>query len=265
MTILLESSPAVLARSGTLEARLAASFAEVDAAMRLRFEVFNLEMNEGLLASYSRGYDTDAYDAYCDHLIVKDHATGAVVGTYRLLSKSRALAGIGFYSENEFDLTRLKRLPGEMLELGRSCVARSHRAAGVIGLLWQAIGHYAASRRARYLFGCASLHSATPAEVGPLYAHLKARHYAPPECRVEPVEACRMRLDDERPEVGEAGHRAAARALPTVVKGYLRAGGVVCGPPAYDAAFGTADVFVLMETARMAARYRARYLEEQLS
>jgi putative hemolysin len=256
MTTLLTSASPALARSGTLEARLAASFAEVDAAMRLRFEVFNLEMNEGLLASYSRGYDTDAYDAYCDHLIVKDRATGAVVGTYRVLSKSRALAGIGFYSENEFDLTRLKRLPGEMLELGRSCVARSHRAAGVIGLLWQAIGQYAVSRGARYLFGCASLHSATPAEVRPLYASLR---------RVEPVESCRMRLGEDGPEMSEAERRAAARALPTVIKGYLRAGGVVCGPPAYDAAFGTADVFVLMETARMAARYRARYLDEQPS
>src|SRR5262245_59490235 len=113
-------------RTAALEVKLATSFAELDAALRLRFEVFNLELQEGLSASYERGYDTDAYDAWCDHLIVKDLTSDAVVGTYRLLRGSVAASQLGFYSENEFDLARLKRLPGEMLELGRSCVARSH-------------------------------------------------------------------------------------------------------------------------------------------
>src|SRR5262245_21955208 len=93
-----------LIRAGSLEVKLASTFVELDAAMRLRFEIFNLELQEGLRSSYDKGFDTDPYDAYCDHLIVRDLDLGEVVGTYRLLRQSRAEKQIGFYSENEFDL-----------------------------------------------------------------------------------------------------------------------------------------------------------------
>src|SRR5688572_14698050 len=119
MILTTEPKSAVLLRSGVLEVKLASSFSEIDAAMRLRFEVFNLELQEGLNASYAKGYDSDAYDAYCDHLIVKDLDDNEVVGTYRMLKRSQADRHIGFYSENEFDLSNLKELPGELLELGR--------------------------------------------------------------------------------------------------------------------------------------------------
>jgi putative hemolysin len=98
-------------RQHNLEVSLATTFAELDAALRLRFEVFNLELQEGLSASYERCYDRDAYDAWCDHLIVKDLTSGAIVGTYRLLRGSVATRNLGFYSENEFDLSALHRLP----------------------------------------------------------------------------------------------------------------------------------------------------------
>ena len=143
MTTFIQHYPTVLLRTDTIEVKLATTFAEIDAAMRLRFEVFNLELQEGLLVSYDRGYDTDAYDTYCDHLIVKDLPTGKVVGTYRLLRQSVAKRHIGFYSENEFELTKLKALPGELLELGRSCVAHSHRNATTVARLWHAIIEYA--------------------------------------------------------------------------------------------------------------------------
>src|SRR5262245_43578840 len=120
-----QDSPSI--RAGNLEVKLVSNLTELDAAMRLRFEVFNLELQEGLVSSYDRGYDTDAYDAYCDHLIVKDLSSDEVVGTYRLLRGSQAERHIGFYSENEFDLSNLKRLGEEMLELGRSCIAATHR------------------------------------------------------------------------------------------------------------------------------------------
>ncbi len=184
MPTLIQSSPQLRLRRNTLEVSLASSFAEIDAAMRLRFEVFNLELFEGLVSSYDKGYDSDAYDAYCDHLIVKDLALGQVVGTYRLLRGSVAQRNIGFYSENEFDLSNLKRLPGESLELSRSCVAGSHRSSSAINLLWSAITRYAAQLRVKYLFGCASLHCATTAEAQPIYSYLRGRHFAPGEYRI---------------------------------------------------------------------------------
>src|SRR5215813_14329239 len=108
MVSIIQKQNTPLIRSGNLEVKLASNLTEIDAAMRLRFEVFNIELQEGLAASYGRGYDTDAYDAYCDHLIVKDTTSGEVVGTYRLLRGSQAERHIGFYSENEFDLSNLK-------------------------------------------------------------------------------------------------------------------------------------------------------------
>src|SRR5581483_8892712 len=191
-------------------------FAELDAAMRLRFEVFNLEMQEGLLSSWERGYDTDAYDAYCDHLIAKDLAGNKVVGTYRLLRQSSARRNIGFYSENEFDLTRLKGLPDGLMELGRSCVAHSHRSSGVIAHLWGAIVEYARRHDTRYLFGCASLHCSEPREVGHLWDYLRDHHLAPGRYRVDPVTRCRMETSEE-------------------------------APSAYDAEFGTSAVLMLMD------------------
>src|SRR5262249_60892861 len=116
-----------------------------------------LVLHAGLVLPYDRGYDTDAYDAYCDHLIVKDLTSDEVVGTYRLLRGSQAERHIGFYSENEFDLGNLKRLRGELLELGRSCIATTHRSFATLNLLWGAITKYANDRDLGYLFGCASL------------------------------------------------------------------------------------------------------------
>ncbi len=245
-------------RAGNLEVKLASNMAELDAAMRLRFEVFNLELQEGLISSYDRGYDTDAYDAYCDHLIVKDTASGEVVGTYRLLRGEEAERHIGFYSENEFDLSNLKRLGGETLELGRSCVAASHRSFATLNLLWSAIAKYAVERNLRHLFGCASLHISSASEVQRVYSYLRANHYAPEKYRVYPVESCRMAISEE---VGESvDSRAATRLLSPILKGYLRAGAMICGAPAYDAEFGTADVLAILELEKMARRYKQRYL-----
>lgn len=254
-------------RAGKLEVRLATTMAELDAAMRLRFEVFNLELQEGLNASYERGYDTDAYDAYCDHLIVKDMEQGEVVGTYRLLPQSRAERNIGFYSENEFDLSNLKQTAsiygGELLELGRSCIAESHRSFATINLLWAAIVNCAVERRINYLFGCGSLHIADAGEVGQVYSYLFANHFAPEEYRVYPLAHCRMRTGNEwgGNETNEPVEpRAAMKKLSPILKGYLRTGALICGAPAYDTEFGTADVLVLMQMQKLSGRYRQHWL-----
>src|SRR5215475_1928117 len=257
MTIIQQqNSPSI--RAGNLEVRLASNLTELDAAMRLRFEVFNLELQEGLVSSYDRGYDTDAYDAYCDHLIVKDMTSDEVVGTYRLLRGSQAERHIGFYSENEFDLSNLKRLRGEMLELGRSCIAASHRSFATLNLLWSAIVKYASDRGLSHLFGCASLHVSEASEVQPVYSYLRANHFAPEKYRVHPVESCRMMISEDAGDGSNS--RAALSKLSPILKGYLRAGAMVCGAPAYDAEFGTADVLVILEMEKMAGRYKQRYI-----
>ncbi len=259
MTTFVQETSSVLLRTETLEVKLATTFTEIAAALRLRFEVFNLELQEGLLASYERGYDTDAYDAYCDHLIVKDLTSGKVVGTYRLLRQSVATRNIGFYSENEFDLSKLKQLPGELMELGRSCVAHSHRNATTISKLWNAIIEYARRRGIAYLFGCGSLHQSEVEDVLPIYAYLRDHYFAPEEFRVQPVASCRMKLDEEA--CVRYDPRAMSRQLSPVMKGYLRAGVRICGAPAFDAEFGTADVLVLLEMDKLAARYKHHYAE----
>lgn len=248
-------------RSGNLEVKLASNLAEIDAAMRLRFEVFNLELQEGLVSSYDLGYDTDAYDAYCDHLIVKDLSSGEVVGTYRLLRGAQAERHIGFYSENEFDLSALKRLPGEALELGRSCIAASHRSFTTLNLLWGAIAKYAINRDLSYLFGCASLHVSSANEVQQVYSYLRASHFAPEKYRVYPVESCRMMIDEDAKPCKHS--RATLRKISPILKGYLRTGAMICGAPAYDAEFGTADVLVILEMEKMAGRYKQRYADTE--
>ena len=252
-------------RTGKLEVRLAATMSELDAAMRLRFEVFNLELREGLRSSYERGYDSDAYDAYCDHLIVKDLELGEVVGTYRLLRQGVADKNIGFYSENEFDLENLKSASadagGALLELGRSCIAETHRSFATINLLWNAIVRYAAEHNVTHLFGCGSLHLTDEAQVQQVYAYLKARHFAAEEFRVYPLAGSRMSISDEVEAPAES--RSVMKLISPILKGYLRTGAVVCGAPAYDEEFGTADVLVLMEMPKLADRYRRHYVGEQ--
>lgn len=249
-----------LIRSGNLEVRLTSSFAELDEAMRLRYEVFNLELMEGLESSYDKGYDSDAYDAWCDHLIVSDLELGRVVGTYRLLRRSQAGRNIGFYSENEFDLENLKRIPGEFMELGRSCIAVSHRSFSTINLLWAAIGQYAIRHQVEFMFGCGSLHCSSIEEVQPLYTWLRERHLAPEKFRVRPLESCRMDVSDDY--ILEEDPRRVQRRLTPIMKGYLRAGAMIGGAPAYDAEFGTADVLVLLEVGKMTERYKHHYVCE---
>lgn len=247
-----------------LEVRLANSFEELDAAMKLRFQVFNLELQEGLLSSYDRGYDTDAYDAWCDHLIVRDLELNQVVGTYRLLRQSQAERQIGFYSENEFDLGRLKETAreagGDLLELGRSCIAATHRSFATINLLWGGIAQYALRNRISLMFGCGSLHYSDPEDVEPIYAYLRANYLAPEKYRVTPLPSCRMTLP-ERAAPAEA--KSIQRKLSPILRGYLRTGALICGEPAYDREFGTADVLVLLEMDRLTERYKQQYMNEK--
>ena len=229
--------------------RLARDAGEVRAAQRLRFQVFNLELGEGLDSSYPSGLDQDPFDAACDHLLVFHAASGDLAGTYRLQTGTAALAGLGYYSEREFDFGVFEPLRAEIIELGRACVDADHRNLAVLGLLWKGIASYARQRRARYLVGCSSLPTLAPEAGWSVYQRLSRTHLAPPERRTLP-----------RPgwECGEVVGPGEPALIPKLMQAYLSLGAEICGPPAVDREFGTIDFLTLMdiETIHPAARRR---------
>ena len=245
------SVPPVEIAAGRYVVRFARTRGEVIDALRLRFEVFNLELGEGLASSFVTGRDEDEFDAVCHHLIVLDTSEDRVVGTYRCQTGEMAAAR-GFYSAEEFDLSQLPadvRL--DSVELGRACVARSHRNTQVLLLLWKGLAAYAAYNRKRYLFGCCSLTSQAERDGLRAFASLKRDGHLHPQLVVLPRPGFECRA-------GEAsGDATAAVNLPKLLKMYLRLGARVCGPPAIDRLFKTIDFLVLFDSEAMDERWRA--------
>ena len=238
------------------EVKIATEPAEIEQAQRLRFDVFNLELHKGLASSYERGLDVDEFDPCCEHLIVRELGSGEVVGTYRLLRGKQARRHIGFYSEKEFDLSRIKKLDGELMELGRSCARKDFRDRALIPLMWEAIAEQIRKHSVRYLFGCGSLYTTDVAEVSAMFSLLKSKYYAPDAFRVAPVAKCAFDgVSDDAPVADE---QALFQKLPSLIKGYLRIGALVCGPPALDSEFGTADFFLLLDFASLKGEYLKR-------
>ena len=164
--------------------RLAAHAADLAAAQSLRFQVFNLELNEGLAASYATGLDEDAFDAVCDHLVVEHLPSATVAGTYRLQTGIQALPR-GYYSEQEFHFAPYESLRPQLVELGRACIHRDHRNFAVLNLLWKGIAQYAASHGASYLVGCSSMTTQDPA-VGMAAFHRLREHLVAEPLRTLP-------------------------------------------------------------------------------
>jgi putative hemolysin len=238
------------------EVKIATSAEEIAEAQRLRFQVFNLELNKGLKSSYQRGLDVDEFDDSCDHLIVRDVKSGDVVGTYRLMRGAQARQHIGFYSEKEFDLSRVKKLDGELMELGRSCARKDFRDRALIPIMWEAIAEQVRKYNVRYLFGCGSLYTTDSTEVSAMFALLRSKHYVPEGYRVFPVDRCKFAALIDNPPI--ADEHALFQKLPSLIKGYLRIGALVCGPPALDRDFGTADFFLLLDFGTLKGEYLKR-------
>lgn len=243
-----------------LTVRLAQNQFEIEQTLSLRYDVFNRELGEGLAASSATCKDRDDYDLYCEHLIVTDEAAeDRVVGTYRLLRGSVARKTIGFYSENEFDLSRVYGLKGEAAEVGRSCVHSEYRDGSVIGLLWQGLGWYVKEHNIRYLMGCGSIHDTSPRVASEAFAWFREKgHLVDPELRVWPRSD--HRLADFDPTHRPDDMKAAMWQVPGLLHGYTRVGAKIGGEPALDAEFGTTDFFVFFDSQRIAERYEKRYL-----
>ena len=199
------------------------------------------------------GVDVDEFDEFCDHLVVRHEDSGDIVGTYRMLPPDRAAQAGRLYSDGEFDLGALRHLRGALVETGRSCVHRDHRTGAVIGLVWAGMARYMLLSGYRWLAGCASV----PLDDGGALAAgvwdvVRRKHYAAEEYRVRPL----------LPWDVESAPRPERVVIPPLLRGYLRLGTWVCGPPALDADFGVADLFVLLSLDRLDQRYLRFFLGE---
>ena len=219
------------------QARLARTPAEIAAAQGLRFQVFNVELDEGLVHSYDNGLDADPFDAVCAHLIVEDELSGAVVGTYRVQTGLQARAGLGYYSEREFDFTPFEPRRAQILELGRACIHTQHRNFAVLNLLWKGIAAYAQDHGARYLVGCSSLTTQDEAVGAAAFLQL-GPHAAPAPWQTlpRPRFACELASP-----ISEAVH------IPRLLSAYLALGAAICGPPAIDREFKTIDFLTCID------------------
>lgn len=240
-------------RSLRARPRLSVGFArtqrEILEAQKLRYRVFAEELGAKLQCA-TPGVDQDEYDHECSHLIVRNEDDGAVVGTYRVLSPEGAQILGKYYSEGEFDLARLDHLRRQMVEIGRSCVDADYRTGATISLLWAGLAQYMTENRYEYLIGCASISMADGGHAAASVYRQLETHLGPMEYRVFP--RCPLPLSALRDD-GPA-------EVPPLIKGYIRAGAYVCGAPAWDPDFNTADLPILMPMSRLSDRYAKHFV-----
>jgi putative hemolysin len=231
---------------------MARTGADVEEAQRIRFKVFGEEMGAKLPSAHL-GLDIDRYDRYCDHLLVRDHNQNKVVGTYRILPPQQAVKAGGYYSETEFDISRLAHLRDRMVEVGRSCVHEDYRDGATITQLWSGLADYIGKHSHEYLIGCASISMNDGGHyAASVYNKVHKLHAAPAEYRVFPH--CPLPL--------ESLNQNLEVIIPPLIKGYLRLGAYIAGEPAWDPDFNCADLFILMPVSRMNARYAKHFMRQ---
>ena len=254
----LDATAPVSESKGGIEVAWARHQDEVREAQRLRYQVFAGEMGARLPKTLPE-HDIDLFDDYCEHLLVRDSATRQVIGTYRLLTPAQAKRVGSFYSDTEFDLTRLRLLRDKMVELGRSCVHPEHRHGGVIMALWGALAGFMVRNELDTMIGCASIPMQYEGPHGiiggghaaaSIWRQVREKHLAPIEYHVRPRLPLPVdKLDD-----------SLAVEPPALIKGYLRLGAKVLGAPAWDPDFNAADLPMMMRLAELPARYRKHFL-----
>ncbi|MCG8492928.1 MAG: GNAT family N-acetyltransferase [Sneathiellales bacterium] len=247
---------------------IASTQEEIIKAQELRFRVFYEGMGAKPSPSVKAlGRDYDAFDDYCDHLIVVDGTRSGpenpcVVGTYRLLRRSVAARHSGYYSADEFDLSRLAHYPGEHVELGRSCVDPEYRGKAIMQLLWRGIADYILQHDISLMFGCASFPGTDLGQMSSALSFLKHNNTAPSDW-------CPRAQGERYVEMGvledqQIDFRTAMREMPALIKGYLRVGGVIGDGAVIDYDFNTTDVCLLVETVNITGRYQKHFLETKM-
>lgn len=248
--------------AGDFEVRLAETAAEIDAAQALRYRVFYEEMTAKPTPEMAaRRRDFDAFDEACDHLLVLDRRRGegpeGIVGTYRLMRRSAA-ARIGrFYSSAEYDVQPMIDYPGEVLEVGRSCIAKDARNTATMQMLWRGIALYSYHYNIQVMFGCASIPGTDPSQHSQALSYLYHNHLAPPEIRVRALASRYIEMNVLAP--GTYDPRKAMARLPPLIKGYLRLGGFVGDGAVIDSEFGSTDVFITVKTEIITEKYIRHY------
>jgi len=250
----LTPTPVGVRPSASIEVCWAEHQDQVRQAQRLRYQVFVGEMG-ARLPSTVPNHDIDLFDDFCEHLLVRDVASGEVIGTYRVLTPAQAKRVGSTYSDTEFDLTRLRALRERMVELGRSCVHPDHRHGGVIMALWTALGGFMQRNRLDIMVGCASIpmwHNGVVSgdAAASIWQQLKQTHLAPIEFQVRP----RLPLPVEQMD------GSLQVEPPALIKGYLRLGAKILGAPAWDPDFNSADLPMLMRIEDLPSRYRKHFL-----
>jgi len=237
-----------------LTVQLARKAKEVKAAQRLRHDVFSQEYGANFHAA-APGIDEDKFDQWCDHLIVQDHVTKRVVGTYRILRPEQAILAGGFYSESEFDLSGLSAIRHKMVEFGRACIDAEYRSGPTLMMLWSGLSALIRQHNYQYVLGCASVSlrddGVTAAEVWRSVRGLVNQEQG---FRVKPLHP--YPVDHVNPQL--------PANIPALIAGYLKLGVKVCGDPAWDPDFNTVYFPMLLTVSEMTARYRQRLgFEEQ--
>ena len=258
---------------GRYRLRLAETAEDREAACRLRFKVFNIELGEGLESSYETGLDTDRFDLACEHLLVEDKSTRRVVGTYRMQSGTTAARHLGYYSEQEFDLKPYEPLRPGVLELGRASIDREHRTPEVLMLLWRGIAQYATDMGLRYLLGCSSLNSNDPAEGWQMYRQLDsfrvprefetaptAAYACPEERQNADAQPSPCQPDGSQPDSSTPALAPSPVKVPKLLKTYLAIGARIAAPPAWDREFHTIDFLTLLDLKLLSPAARNRFL-----
>lgn len=253
------------AHAGSLEVRLAAGPHEVDAAQALRYRTFYEEMAAMPSAEMRRRRrDFDRFDRTWEHLLIIDHGRGdsrdAIVGTYRLHRCDASTPADEFYTGAEYDIAPVLAQPGVLLELGRMCIDPAYRNGATLQLLWRGVAAYVFHYDVKVMFGCASFPGTDPDDLALPLSYLHHAHLAPEDIRPRALPELRVPMDRVAPD--SYAPRDALRALPSLVKGYLRLNGFVGDGAVVDRQFGTIDVCMVVKTDLVPERYRAHYERE---
>jgi len=246
--------------SPQFQTRLASTPDDLRAAQRLRYEVFVAELGGGGAGvDHDLRLETDTFDPVYDHLLLEDlnRTEDPVVGVYRLMPGARVDEIGAFYTEGEYDIAPLRDGGRPLLELGRSCLHAEYRGGMALAVMWAALADYVVSRRIEVLFGVASFHGTDIAALAAPLSHLNDRHLAPPDLRVR-ARTEHARSMDLMPS-DQIDRVAAVKAIPALIKGYLRLGGFVGDGAFIDHAFNTTDVCLVVDVNRMSKKHRGFY------
>jgi len=244
------ASPIAKSKRPAFQIEWASSLNEVKEAQRLRYKVFAEEMGANL-AQNAEGLDVDEFDAYCDHLLIRDQDSLKVVGTYRVLPPHKAKEIGRLYSDSEFDLSRLDHLRPKLVELGRSCVHQDYRSGAVIMALWSGLAQYMQKHGYEIMLGCASIPMADGGHfAASLYNSLGNDQMAPVEFHAFP----RLPLPLDKLNGGLEVD------APPLIKGYLKLGAKICSAPAWDPDFNTADLLTMLRLSEINPRYAKHFL-----